>query len=260
MDHSSASQINMYLRCSAQYAFRYLDGLKCPPGSALTLGSSFHSAVGGNYAQKVESKVDLPVADVCDLFSTQWEAAKHETAFYPDEDPGEIKDSGIMLLREYQTVLAPNVQPAFAESKFELSFKNIEEKFVGYVDLVDEHGIIRETKTASKNPGLGVLPDHKLQVISYATGYRVTHKEPERNVFVDYCIKKKKPEITSYSVKVYDTDIDYFLGMVMLVLDGIKKGVAIPNRASNLCSYRWCGYAALCEKKYGGIVRKGKVD
>ena len=56
----SVSQVNMYLRCPLQYMFRYIEGLKLPPKSAMTLGKSIHFGIEGNYRQKIDSHKDLP--------------------------------------------------------------------------------------------------------------------------------------------------------------------------------------------------------
>lgn len=254
MEHISASQINMYLKCPQQWAFRYIEGLKSPPGAALTLGSCFHGATAKNYEQKIESKADLPEDEVCDIFSTQFESAKHDTAWYEDEKPGEVKDAGIETLREYHKVIPPTVQPAQVEMKFTLGFTNLDEKFLGYIDLLDDTGKIIETKTTSRKPS-EISHDHKLQATAYATGYRVKYKRQESASRIDYAVSKKNPEIVSMPLEITAQDMDYFLRIVPMVLDGIKKEMFIPNRGHFLCSQRWCGYAELCMKRNGGFVK-----
>ena len=254
MEHISASQINMYLKCSQQWAFRYIEGFKSPPGAALTLGSCFHGATGKNYEQKIESREDLPVGDVCDVFSTQFEHAKHETAWFEDEKPGEVKDTVIETLREYQKVISPGVQPEQVEMKFQLNFTNLEAKFIGYVDLLDEKGLIIETKTTSRKPS-EISHDHKLQTTAYSVGYRTKYKKQESGARIDYAINKKNPEIVSMPLEITARDMDYFLTIVPMVLASMKAGVFIPNRGHFLCSQRWCGYAELCMKRNGGLVK-----
>ena len=254
MEHISASQINMFLKCGQQWAFRYIEGLTFQPGAALTLGSCFHSATGKNYEQKVESKADLPESDVCDIFSDQFESAKHDTAWFEDEKPGEIKDTGIEILKVYHSVISPDVQPSQVEMKFQLDFSNLDEKFIGYVDLLDESGLIIETKTTSRTPS-EISHDHKLQTTAYSVGYRTKYKKQEAGARIDYAVNKKEPEIVSMPLQITAQDMDYFLTIVPRVLQAIKSEIFIPNRGHFLCSQRWCGYAELCMKRNGGIVK-----
>lgn len=254
IDHLSATAINMYLRCPQQYYFRYCEGMKSPPGAALTLGLSFHRGTAKNYEQKIETHEDLPIDDVLDVFSTQFDAGAHDTVWVENEKPGDIKDSGIVTLKEYQRVLAPTVQPVAVEQKFNLSFKKKDYKFVGYVDLVDDQDVIIETKTTGKKPAEPKF-DHTLQLTAYATGYRATKKKKETGVRIDYAVNKAKPEVVSYPLEIGDGQIEFLWKLVARVAHGIESELWIPNRGSFLCSHRWCGYADRCEALLGGTVR-----
>ncbi len=60
------SQINTYTSCPRKYRFSYVDeDVKIMRGSsAMTLGSALHKAQEFNYKQKIESKKDLPLAEI----------------------------------------------------------------------------------------------------------------------------------------------------------------------------------------------------
>ena len=47
--HYSPSQINMFLRCPAQWKFRYVDRIIAPPKSSLVQGKAYHKALETNY-------------------------------------------------------------------------------------------------------------------------------------------------------------------------------------------------------------------
>lgn len=51
--HLSVSQISMYLRCSLQYWFRYIQGIKAPPNLKLTVGKAGHEGLEFENRQKV---------------------------------------------------------------------------------------------------------------------------------------------------------------------------------------------------------------
>jgi hypothetical protein len=43
-----------------------------------------------------------------------------------------------------------------------------------------------------------------------------------------------------------------------LVREAMREGIYLPNRSSNLCSYRHCSFAAACEFEFGGRVKGGR--
>jgi hypothetical protein len=114
--HLSPTQVNMFLRCPAQWYYRYVRGLKRPPSGAATLGSAtLGSAVDAgithNYLQKIETHQDLVLDEVLDAFSTDFEARKTETLWEAEEEPNKVKDDGVRVLSLYHKEAAPKVQP-----------------------------------------------------------------------------------------------------------------------------------------------------
>jgi hypothetical protein len=234
-----------------QYYFRYCEGLIAPPSGAMSQGSSFHTAVEHNYRQKVESHRDIG-GEILDVFSTDFDERKHETAWYDGEEPGAFKDQGIGLLNEYHLAIAPNVQPSSVEVEFEILFENKTWTFKGRVDLVDDADILIETKTIGRTPGKPEAA-HRGQVESYVTGFRSTG-EKESSARIDYAVKNKKPKMVSYPFVVQDAQIEFFLAQVARVATMIEAEMFIPNRNQYLCSHRFCGFANRCEQVCGGIV------
>jgi hypothetical protein len=235
-----------------QYYFRYCEGLIAPPSGAMSLGSSFHAAVEHNYRQKVDSRIDLKAEEVLDAFSGDFEERKHETAWSEDEEPGQFKDQGVGLIREYHHFMAPMIQPSSVEREFQIPFENKDWIFTGRVDLVDEADTIVETKTIGQTPGKP-LPDHILQTTAYVTGFRSTG-ERESGARIDYAVKNKKPKMVSYPFMVQDAQVEFFLAQVARVAHMIESEMFLPNRNQRLCSHRFCGYASRCEQVCGGIV------
>jgi len=45
-----------------------------------------------------------------------------------------------------------------------------------------------------------------------------------------------------------------------LVREAMREGIYLPNRSSNLCSYRHCSFAAACEAEFGGRVKGGEEE
>lgn len=253
-DHLSVSRVNTFKRCPMQYYFRYCEGIISPPSGALSLGSSFHVAIGTNYEQKLKSRVDLKVEEVLDLFSADFDERTHETAWWEDEKPAQFKDQGAGLLRVYQKEIAANVQPASVEREFEMPFENKGWTFIGRIDLIDIEDRVIEAKTIGRRPP-APQADHILQTIAYTTGFRQEgHKESGARI--DYAVKNKKPICVSYPFQVHDVQVEFFLTEVARVAHMIESEMFMNSRHLSPfpCSHRYCGYASMCERKIGGIV------
>ena len=117
----------MFLCCPLQCKLRYIDRLKIPPPSAITLGKSIHGTLEDKYRQKIESQRGLSLEQMPDLFSDRWEreVKEPETVFEEGEKPGAVKDEGIRLVKAYHRIVSPKIQPAYVEEPFSLTFKDI---------------------------------------------------------------------------------------------------------------------------------------
>lgn len=165
-----------------------------------------------------------------------------------------MKDSGVSLTRTYHTDVARVTQPTDCERQFVLEFKNRSWQFTGFIDLIDDKRVVRETKTTAKTPK-EPRPEHLLQTTAYAVGYRAAQNGKERGTRIEYAVRKKEPVVVSFDVEIGDPEVLYFLSMMDNVAEGIDKEVWIPNRNSLLCSRKYCGYFSLCEQQCGGRIR-----
>ena len=68
----SPSQVRCFMDCQIRWWFKY--GLKIPdePTVNIALGKAVHSALNENFAQKVDTREDLPTPGVVALFREAW--------------------------------------------------------------------------------------------------------------------------------------------------------------------------------------------
>lgn len=126
--HLSHSQISMYLRCSMQYFFRYILGLKDKPKVSLALGLGGHAALEKNIKRKLKSGQDSPTDEV-----VQWgsDFMDKELSRLPaseiekDVEPGSTKDKFLAAIKIHQTRDAPNLEPIAAELEFNLDLNEL---------------------------------------------------------------------------------------------------------------------------------------
>ena len=264
--HLSFSQIGLYLSCPLAYYFRYKEGLKIRPDSALFLGSTFHKTVEKNYRQKIETKKDLKEKDITDIFSQEFSSGKKQVIWSKDEKPGKIKDYGINIVKTYHTQMSPSIQPAHVELECDIVFDDIIEQnekgepisskpypftYRAVMDLVDDKETVIDHKVIKngKSP-ISVATD--LQLTSYSLAYRQIFGKPESKLRFDCIIKNKTPKIISYQTTRTDKEIQGLLLLMANVYDQIKNGIFYPNPKNVYCSYKKCGYWDLCRKKWWG--------
>ena len=191
--HLSASQITMFQRCREQYRRRYILGEKERPGAALVWGSADHYAHEVNFAQKIESHTDLPLADVELAFAEGFDAAvernggESEVEWGKDK-PGAMKDDGVKLVAAYHKLVSPKVQPTAVESEFSLEIPGVAVPVIGRIDL-ETAGPAIERKTA-KRSSKTVDPKWRIQGLIYQLAHG-------KSVDWHLSIKSKVPNIVT---------------------------------------------------------------
>lgn len=266
--HYSHTQLMMFTRCPAQYRYRYMEGLKVPPGSALVQGISYHKALEHNHTQKIDSHEDLPTQEVKDAYATAFDTALSQGVEWNDEErshgidrtAGELKDEGIGLVGEYQKVLAPGIQPVAVEKPFSVAFEGVDYTLEGRIDLIDDKEIIHDNKTAAKSPSKDLVgryipgPNEFIQgsIYSLAHGRNVG----ENNIVFDYAIKTKVPKVLQVEAAITQEDQRFALTLIKQVDSAIQAQAFWPARTSVMCSRKSCGYWSLCEKEFGGRVKE----
>ncbi len=266
----SASRVLKYLHCPRAYFFNYVEQIPKLPNPKMTRGIVFHNTLKHNYRQKYQTHADLPVRDLKEYFAADFQLLETD---YGSEDPGEYLDSGILALGEYQSVVAPHVQPLEVEEAFVMDFKRLTWNFQGKVDLVDTDSNLIETKTTGR--GLSSpRQDHLIQVSAYTMAYkrrkikelsekmegadllRVATVIKEAKSRIDYAIcGQQKQRVISFEFQVTESDERMFLNLLAQVARGIQNEVWPHNRIDNYCSRRFCAHWQECESLCGGRVR-----
>src|SRR5450631_4241279 len=144
--------------------FKY--GLKVPDSATanIALGRAVHSSLGENFAQKVDTREDLPTEGVVALFREAWANEIEQTEFRDEEDPKELGITRESLVTKYMDQFAPMIDPAAVELKVEGEITGI--KVRGWIDLLDAEGRVIDIKTAKAKPS-SIGPMHKFQVATY---------------------------------------------------------------------------------------------
>lgn len=258
VDTLSKSSVSTYLRCGQQWYYAYVMKIRRPPKVRQAIGLAAHSAIELNMGQKVASKIDVPTDVVLDVFRDEYAAMDD---IQPDEEisPKQGIDNGIRVVRKYHEDVAPGIQPAWVEEPVMFEINGV--PYSGWIDLVDDKGRVRDTKTSAKSPSRASR-DHVLSMIGYALAYRQRTGLVESEVVIDTLVylktKTKYVPIASGGPVTRDA-IQTFAGVIQGVAEQIEEGRFLPTGLmNNACS--WCGYRDICPAyKAGASISPGEL-
>jgi RecB family exonuclease len=237
----SASSVNTFLRCGQQWFFAYVAAIKSPPTLKQARGLAVHKAIEVNFTQKISSRSDLPLTDVADAYSDEFDALSGDIE-EERHQIGDYKDSGIKLVKLHTSKVAPEIQPIWVEQPVQFMINGI--PFSGQVDVLDEESRIRDTKTTARKPS----PDsYLLNMTGYAISYRQITGAVETDTVLDYLVATQRPYYLPITMggPVGDEEIVRFADIVENVAHTIKAGRFVPNGLiTGACS--WCGYRDIC--------------
>lgn len=253
--HISPTQLGMHSRCPTQYEFRYIKGLRVPPGIAALLGRGVHGGAEVNGRQKIESHVDLPTPQIIEAAVAAFEASVAGDGFSltPEEAErglkaieSEAKDKTAQLARVYATDQAPDYQPVEVEHTTRIVFPNATHDLLGITDLRDDKKRVVDFKTAARKKPANAA-DISLQLTVYSAAYQVDHGESPACLRLDTLTKTKVPGRQVLETTRTRADYQVLANRVNATLDAIAKGSFPPaDPESWMCSAKWCGYARTC--------------
>ena len=243
----SPSQVRCFMDCQMRWWFKY--GLKVPDPATgnMALGRAVHSALGENFAQKVETLEDLPTPGVLALFREAWANQRDQTEFRDEENPHELEAAGEALVRKYMDQTAPAIEPAAVEIHVEGEISGV--RIRGWIDLLDVEGRVIDIKTAKARPST-IEPMHKFQVATYA------HLLPGASGKgrIDTLVKTKTPQVISQSFQITAEELRVPQTLYPAAKEAMGRQRYLPNRLSMMCSRRNCSYWRHCEREWGGEV------
>lgn len=245
--HLSTTQLMMLARCPKQYEFRYILGIRQPPGVALVIGKSTHAANELDLRSKMAWGTLLDEAEVQAAAAahvrTEWASEPPELAD-GDPDQGEAIDQAVALATTYHREIAPGVQPTALEREFRLEIEGCNFDLVGFKDVEEGGDRIRDTKTAAKAP-VGNEAERSPQLSLYWLESHLRGEDPK--VTLDYLIKGKKPRAVTLTATRTPADGQRMLAWIEAASRQIEAGAFPPTDPSNwACSSRWCGYWERC--------------
>jgi hypothetical protein len=255
VDHISFTQLSMLLRCGEQYRQRYVLGKKNPPSGSLIRGRCCHKAEADNFTAKIKTKKYLSTDAVLDAYSDEWEENKGQIAWHRDEldgkspkkAAGQMKDSGIRLIKVFNRQQLMNCNPIEIESEFTVEFEGGCKPMIGRFDRIDKYDIIAEEKFVKKSPhSQDIIKD--VQMTAYDLGYRAKYGKSPKMLMKQWAVDTATAKTVIQKCPPRPNDaIQRFLRRLEAAMLTIEKGNFLP--AANdawACNPKYCGYYSSC--------------
>jgi hypothetical protein len=256
--HISFSQLNMFLRCGEQYRRRYIEGHIIPPAGKMIRGKCCHKAEADNFKNKIEQQEFLSTEAVIDLFVTEWDASEHQIGWTeeeldgqsPKKAAGQMKDSGVRLVKVFNDEQLALCDPAKIEDEFTIEFEGGYLPLNGFIDRIDRGEIVAEEKFVGKSP----IKDEiqiDVQMTNYDLGYRAKYGKPPHSLTKQWAVDLKTPKtVIQTCLPRTDDIINRYLNRLEVFMKALETGTFLP--AANdawCCSPKWCGYYQTCKMR-----------
>lgn len=256
-EYFSHSQFSMYRRCPRQFEYRYILGIRQPPGIAMTQGSVIHEGAEKTHRHTIEHGTPLSLAAAESVVSDTFDRMKGNIEDWGDTKPDRVKEMTLHHFRVYHAQSVPLVRPKAVEEPFAVKVGTV--PMVGFIDLIDEVMLDRETDVLSKGEGplvTEVVADlkftgrkwqesklrHDTQLTLYA------HVKGIPRVRIDFLLDQKSGTryVQERSLRT-PQDAKNFTEDLEECVDLIKKGV-FPrcDPTTWACTPRFCGYYERC--------------
>lgn len=265
VSHISHSQAEMFMRCPAQWYFRYILGMKVPPSGPLHFGITFDEGLSENYTQKITTEKDLSKNDVTDIFLDKFDGGRDKVD-WKAEKPEDFREPGIELVGEHMKTYAPSIMPKSVQEKIEVKPDGFDFNIMTVTDLVTKSSDIVDWKTTGRSPSKNKITkayelseSHLRQGSIYNYTYRIKYEIDAYALKFLYHVRKKSPVIIPVEV-IVTPDLESFavqqLFRVRKAIESCEKSETfLPNRGHMMCSEKMCGYWKECHGKFGPTLQ-----
>lgn len=250
------SGVDMYLRCGQQYAFRYLEGKRSPPGIALAEGVGHHAAMEADNKRKIKEGKAYGHKQLTELFVDEFdklipvyekECEEVKTKLdWEGEDKNGIVARAQVLHLDYEKRISTKIVPESAEESFakEATVKEKTFRLYGQIDLTTKKKVW-DYKTSRRAKSQRDA-DESLQLTLY--GWVAEKKEVGLIVLI-----KDKPHVELVESTRSTGESLWGLEVAASAVEGIRRGVfnlTKPDPMAWHCSRRFCGFYGICRGKY----------
>lgn len=260
--HFSSTQSRMWDRCQMQYYFRYVMGLKRPPGISLHRGIGVDKAATADYSHKAETGEDLPENEVKERAVAAFERSVEERgvcAAGEDKSEGELvaetKDTVAGMAGVFRRELAPQTSPVDTQVKLVVRGEGIL-PVVGYVDCEARGGVLLDVKTGGRKKRESDFDDDP-QITSYALAFRALHDRQPSALGWQVAIETRSGNRRSQELWTRRCKADFnsllrrYRVQQVQITQAMQSGAFVPCSPTEwVCNEKYCGFAAFADCPY----------
>lgn len=284
----SHTQLDMLARCGVAWEFRYVQKIKRPPPSIkMLIGRGVDHSVTANLRHKRDEGAPLELGEAQEKArdGLVYEWSQSGVILEPQEEAdgvvrvkGKAIDATVELAGAHHEQVAPLIEPAWVQRKFEIELEGYDCSLVGVVDVQEDRatgdpearqrdedtmltqwakGEVRpsralDTKTVRKAKNQNDV-DNSLQLTAYSMAIEVIDGKRPDEVGLDVLIDKsalktpKPPKVQRLTSTRTDEDTAALLARVERAVTVMSSGVVTPAPPDSwYCSERWCAYHPIC--------------
>lgn len=260
------SLLSTLSKCGLQVQFRWLDGIKVPPGFAAHVGSAVHRAAELDLRHKMAKGSPAPTEAVVTRAREALKAVvEGEGVLLDDEEKtvgmptliAKAQDEASSLAMAHNRSLTPVLTPIHVERPLRLELKGFDYDLEGTVD-VQEDGAIWDLKTASRAPDEDAASGHP-QLDTYAMLLSLHEQTPLKTVGLNTLVKSKTklPNVVRTSAPA-PRSFGAIIGRIERAAHVLKTGAFYPvdptGPSAWVCTPKFCGYYDRCP--FGAARRK----
>jgi len=191
-----------------------------------------HAAIEWFHRERMDGRTPT-VEQAIEMFTADWFAQNVDPLVFPHkEDAESLREKGTVLLAQYLMVMAESKAKA-VEEPFELDLVDPETgedlgvRFRGFIDLVEEGGVLVDVKTAARLPEPGGLERH-LQLTTYALVFYLLHGVIPK-LRLDMLLKLKAPRVEQLCTQRSLPDLAWTARLIERATRAIEQGHFFPN-------------------------------
>jgi len=247
-----------------QYYWRYIEGIKEPPGVALLMGQATHRSIQRNLEQKIETGVLLPLEEAQEIardeLNKRWSREEVKLSDAEVEEgiknvKGRAVDASVRLSTLHHAEIAPMLNPSHVERRFTLELDGYPVDLQGVIDVEDQDGdsiIVRDTKTTGKSPN-PTDADTSEQLTFYSLGVEVEEGRKPDKVTLDTLVNTQTPKKVILESTRDDADHEVLLRRIERAIEVIEKEAFIPANPSSYSDLSRVG-SKMASSRPGGFV------
>ena len=251
--HLSPSALNLLQMCGEAYRRKYIEGQRTTKGSAAAIGIATHRSAEVDLTAKKVEGILLPDEVIPDLasdsFEEAWAADDLELSKEEKQDKAgtraKSKDQTLALADLHHGDLAPELVPEHIEHRMEAKLDGLPFSLMGYADVIEVDGTIRDLKTRGKSPrAADASEDLGLQWYSLLLHLNEGVLPPA--LMLDVLVKTKTPKRVTVDTKP-SGDHAPLLERIERAAAVIEAGAFLPAQPGHWkCSEKFCEFYDDC--------------